>query len=521
MEDSVRIQVAQSLQDREGELADGWYVAVALTSHPRLSAAQVKQQLATLAQQLIVLLGAERFDASGAEEVGTALSRLYHARPDVLGRSQVFLARELPRGIGPQHLFEAQPWVAALMEGMATGYLQESARIILEDQESIRRALVDELRAAERQLRAAHDHLEEQVTQRTAELRAREEQWRALVDGAPDLVRVIDSETRLLYANRTGAGTLATVSQLMGQPLLGYVQPDQRPAVKDAIDRVFTLGTEVSFELAHRTPDGAMIWYSVRMVPVGGDGGEATALAVLRDITDRKKREETIEGYVRDAAHELRSPLAKAHMSLELLLERVEREPIDHQELVRFGTIALRNVQELVHTVDRVLDLARLEAGAGAYRKELLHPAELVQAAIASVEPLASAKGLSLVAVVAPTIGGIEVDSRRMEQVLHNLLDNAIKFTTRGEICVEVRENQEEVEFRIRDTGCGILPENLKRVFDRFFQERTNVPGVGVGLSICKVIVEAHGGKIWAESGGRDAGTTMHLTVPVAGEASE
>jgi signal transduction histidine kinase len=112
-------------------------------------------------------------------------------------------------------------------------------------------------------------------------------------------------------------------------------------------------------------------------------------------------------------------------------------------------------------------------------------------------------------------------DRGKLFRVLTNLIDNAIKFSDQGQILVSCHSDGREVEVSVSDQGQGILPENLDRVFERFFQEKSRFHGLGVGLAISKMIVEAHGGTIWAESAGRDRGASLHFRLPVMGSEEE
>jgi signal transduction histidine kinase len=247
----------------------------------------------------------------------------------------------------------------------------------------------------------------------------------------------------------------------------------------------------------------------------------ASAIVIARDITEQRRTEEMKDNLLRDVSHELRTPLARAQISLELLLERVERDPIDREDAVKYGRMALDNARWLAQTLEVILDLSRLEAGVGAFQRETIQVAGLIAAGIADMEPLAADKGLTLVADVAEHLPPILGDREKLSRVLRNLIDNAIKFASRGKIVISVAWKPPEIEVSVRDEGCGILPENLERVFDRFFQESAEYPGVGVGLPMCKTIVEAHNGRIWAESDGKGRGATLRFTLPALKDVGE
>jgi signal transduction histidine kinase len=244
-------------------------------------------------------------------------------------------------------------------------------------------------------------------------------------------------------------------------------------------------------------------------------------MMIARNITEHKRSEEMKDNLLRDVSHELRTPLARIQISLELLLERVERNPIDQEAAVKYGRVALGNVQRLAQTVEVILDLSRLEAGVGGFARETIQLAGLIGAAIGDMEPLASDKGLTLMADVVENLPPVQGDREKLSRVLHNLIDNAIKFSSSGTIVVSASRRQEKIEVSVSDEGCGILPDNLDRVFDRFYRESTENPGVGVGLPMCKTIVEAHNGRIWAESAGKGRGATLRFTLPTLRDAGE
>jgi signal transduction histidine kinase len=173
------------------------------------------------------------------------------------------------------------------------------------------------------------------------------------------------------------------------------------------------------------------------------------------------------------------------------------------------------NVERLLDTIEGILDISRLEAGVWAYRREEIELSSVVDEAAGYLDSLAQAKGVRLVRDVPQDLPRVEGDREKLFHVLVNLLDNAIKFSEEGQIVVSARCDGREMEVAVCDEGQGILAENLGKVFERFFQEKTRHQGVGVGLTIAKAIVESHGGRIWADSRGRDQGTTVKFTLPI------
>jgi signal transduction histidine kinase len=242
--------------------------------------------------------------------------------------------------------------------------------------------------------------------------------------------------------------------------------------------------------------------------------GRRVLQGAVEDITERKRAEEMKDNLIRDVSHELKTPLAKMQMGVDLLMEMVGAPSIDRQKVARTSEIVTDNVQRLQDTVNSILDLSLLESGQTPYHKTKVQPENLIRQVIVDMRPLAEAKGLELVAELLESLPQVEGDREKLLRVLTNLVDNALKFTEWGKIVVLAEKKAHEVEIAVSDSGRGIPRENLERVFERFWQENPSIPGAGIGLAICKTIVEAHGGKIWAESAGRGQGTTVRFTLP-------
>ncbi|HHT9154636.1 MAG TPA: sensor histidine kinase [Candidatus Tripitaka sp. YC43] len=147
----------------------------------------------------------------------------------------------------------------------------------------------------------------------------------------------------------------------------------------------------------------------------------------------------------------------------------------------------------------------------------------MVQKVIMGYALVVEQKGLTLKTDFPSRLPEVQGDKEHLTRVISNLIDNAVKYTPKGEILVYGEERDGRVEIHVRDTGMGIgLPrEQYDKLFQRFYQERPRYDGVGVGLAICRAIVEAHGGKIWAESEGTGKGSTFSFFVPLTGQKDE
>ncbi len=248
--------------------------------------------------------------------------------------------------------------------------------------------------------------------------------------------------------------------------------------------------------------------------PVIGDDNQLT-LVVLRDQTELRRLEQVRREFVANVSHELRTPLA----SIRALVETLEVGAIEEPELAYdfLGRIVVE-VDRLASLVDELLDLARLESGRVSLRLEPLSPADLLTHGAQRLLPQVDRARLTLDVDISPDLPDVLADRSRIEQVLLNLVHNAIKFTPPGGvISVRAEVQGEMLLVKVRDTGVGIGPEELPRLFERFYKtdKARRSDGTGLGLAIAKHIVMIHGGTIAARST-LDQGATFLFTLPIA-----
>jgi PAS domain S-box-containing protein len=223
------------------------------------------------------------------------------------------------------------------------------------------------------------------------------------------------------------------------------------------------------------------------------------------------------EQALRVVAHDLRAPLATAKLAADLLLEKTpkeDRRPAGTRTLIEKVD---RSLDRATAFIGDLLDRERIQAGTFVVPPVDTTPERLVEEALESAEPMARKGGVRVESDVADELPPIAAEPRRIAQVFTNLIGNALKFTpSGGTISIEAQREEAEVRFSVGDTGSGIAPEQLPHIFQQYWQGRTGDPrGAGVGLSIAKGIVEAHGGRIWIESQ-LGEGTTVFFTLPIA-----
>jgi len=214
-------------------------------------------------------------------------------------------------------------------------------------------------------------------------------------------------------------------------------------------------------------------------------------------------------------SHELRTPL-NALMGWLWWLRKGE---LDETRQARALETIERNTQALAQLIEDLLDVSRIITGKLRLKTRMVLPAPLADAAVDAIRPAAIAKSIELVTTIDPAAGPVLADPDRLQQVMWNLLSNAIKFTPeKGRVTVSLARTGAEVTLEVRDTGKGIAPALLPYIFERFRQSETMVAtslGLGLGLSIVRHLVEAHGGRIRAESPGDGLGATFTVTLPV------
>ncbi len=255
-----------------------------------------------------------------------------------------------------------------------------------------------------------------------------------------------------------------------------------------------------------------------RRLPALGTNDEVGRLAsTLNDMLDRIERGvQTQRRFTADASHELRSPLSRLRAELEIALRR-SRTAIEYEEVLRSS---LEEVERLSGLTEELLALARLDAGEGAQAPPAPVPvADIVTEVVARVAPEARRREIALVSEVTPGIA-VDVVPGALAMVIENLLSNALKFSPpHGRVTIRTLAAGSEALLSVSDSGPGIPPDEIPRLFERFFRGRASqtpgAPGAGLGLAICRAVVEARGGRITVDSR-PDAGATFTVHLPLA-----
>ena len=358
------------------------------------------------------------------------------------------------------------------------------------------------------------------------------------------------------FGRVTGLPEAAVIGRLVDE----LVPPGSLDLVLSSYRRAIEQRTVVRWEETSDYPTGRLTG-EVSVAPVVDDGGRCTHLVgCVHDITERKKSEQEIRqlhaelqqraallerrvvertaelavakeaaesadrlksAFLATMSHELRTPL-NSIIGFSGILQQRLAGPLNDEQAKQLGIVS-SSASHLLALINDVLDLSKIEAGQMAVVTAAFPGREVIDAAVATVRPQAQRKGLALVSVVGPEVGMITSDQRRVQQVLLNLLANALKFTERGEVRVEAHVSDGKLTVEINDTGFGIKPEQVDRLFKPFSQLEMGIDrrfdGTGLGLSICKRLIDLLGGAIWVRSV-FGQGSTFGISLPVNREAS-
>jgi PAS domain S-box-containing protein len=302
-----------------------------------------------------------------------------------------------------------------------------------------------------------------------------------------------------------------SAAEIVGRPIATIVPPERQDELAEIMATIASGQPIAEHETERVRNDGSRVEVSISISPIRDRTGQITgASTIARDLTQRGALERQKQEFLEMVAHDLGSPLTAVQGYAQIL----QRRGIHDEQMV---AKILTEAGRMRRLVADVLDTARLQAGRLELRRASVDLAALARDCAAQAKLVAG--GDRLVRVDTgdrPVIG--EWDGDRLAQVLANLLDNAIKYAPDGEIVVRVIESSAEARVAVIDRGPGLTSEELQRVFDHFFRApdaARKVTGAGLGLFISKMLVEAHGGRLWAESvPGR--GSTFAFALPYA-----
>ena len=353
------------------------------------------------------------------------------------------------------------------------------------------------------QLLARQRALDRQVSKDAAEVRA---VLSALTDG----LLVVDSTQHILICNPAFEKLYGQSPIAPGTPLLDIIRDsDVIEPIRAALDQAKARVAEVS------TPDRKK-QLQVTVVPITGhDGGASGAVALFHDISRLRQADEIRRDFVANVSHELRTPLSIFHGNLETLLEAGD---LDENETRHIYEVMKRHSDRLNLLVKDLLSLARLESKEANLQLAEINLRDFLEDVTRDWKKRLAGKNLRLALEVPDDFPTLRADQRRLEEVVHNLLDNAVKYSHQnGRILIQAGAPDQKVVLSVRDEGVGIAANDLPRIFERFYRadraRSRELGGTGLGLSIVKHITQLHGGRVEAESVVGE-GTTIRVILP-------
>ena len=345
----------------------------------------------------------------------------------------------------------------------------------------------------------------ERLGKNFAELENRRQELAAILDSMQEAVVAITPEGNIRWSNAV-MQRIAGTQIYPGRPLTHSVRdPELLTCVRGVLE-----AHEVRVGRASLLAPGRVFEVHAAPLPSGG------ALAVLHDVTSVEAAQKSRREFVANVSHELRTPLTSIQGYVETLIEDPNFSPETTRD---FLGVILKNATRMNRLTEDLLALAIVE---GPDYKLAMQPARanvLVDDAIAALGGIVVDSGVALQSTGAPDLV-VMADPDAMNQVFGNLIENALKYAKGGKrIRVGARALENEVQFTVQDFGPGIASEHLERIFERFYRvdkaRSRESGGTGLGLAIVKHIVQAHGGRIWAESE-LGKGVSFHFTLPLA-----
>ncbi len=350
-------------------------------------------------------------------------------------------------------------------------------------------------------------------------IRESRRELREIIDAVPHLICAKDAAGRFLMANRA----MAELYGMRHEELLGKKQKDIH-IVRSEAEGIFREDLKV-IRTGQARVFAARPFTDVKKrehflqtikVPFKVSGIKAPAVLVVAvDVTEQKRVENFRNEIVKTLSHELRTPLSIGKGGVSLLLDGSTGTVTEEQRML-LETV-MRNIERLSRMIDKLLDVSQIESGKRELTLKEVDLRDIVRETVFEFGRMARKKDVELTAVFGDGEAKVLADRDGITQVLTNLVDNALKFTSKGAVTVFVKVLRKEIECSVRDTGTGIAPENMAKVFEKFqrfsWAGGAGKEGMGLGLAIAKGIIEMHQGRIWAKSVPGE-GTTVTFVLP-------
>ena len=358
-------------------------------------------------------------------------------------------------------------------------------------------------------------------------LKQSEEKYRGLINTSNDTIISVNPQMKFIVWN-TGAEKLFGYKEkeMLGQTIMTIFPADVQKTVVKELIQLKQFGTTIDmndvFETTVMRKDSSRVPVDVS-VSARKSGEVFIITAIMRDITMRKEAEAKLRQidqmkseFLSNVSHELRTPLQSISGFTKLIMNGEVPDSKTQQEFLQ---IIDQETLHLGNLINSLLDMSRLESGRFQIHRQPAPMRNTIIDSLKMFQSLARQKNIELIEKISSEIPEMHVDNERMRQVIINLLSNAIKFSNHGgKVTISAGTRDGELFFQVADNGPGIREENMKHLFERFYQEEGDAVNSGMGLDryISRQIIEAHGGRIWAESKSGN-GSIFNFTLPLNG----
>lgn len=390
------------------------------------------------------------------------------------------------------------------------------------------------------QLEELKRNLERQLHIIIEKQRHTEKKYQHLYENAPDLYRTIDTNGRILECNNTYARYFGySKDEIIGKSIFDHVTKDSLDKMRKSFESWKKEGRVEKREINFKRKDGSTFIGLLSATNLYDNGKLIGSITVIKDITEIyqarqalersqkiinlhlnrvKKMDQAKDEFLAMVTHELKTPLVPIKGYADILLSE-NLGPLNDMQKNRLQVIKSSS-NSLLKLVSDLLDVQKIDLGRLKLDMQMHNLTQIIQNTANKIKPAADSKGITITLDLQPDVLCI-CDNVRIEQVLVNLLLNSIDFSPpqTGKVLVKLSVKNNRIYIVVKDNGIGIIKESLAKIFVKFYQIDTSVTrehgGTGLGLSVCKGIVEANAGKIWAESEGKNNGAEIHLMLPL------
>jgi PAS domain S-box-containing protein len=350
------------------------------------------------------------------------------------------------------------------------------------------------------------------------------DKYKALADMSTDSILIIDNLGRIMYNNYSFEKISGkNKNQINGILFRDFLSKNSIYQFQEIFIGARKTGKKIKdIELEFIDEKNNIIPIEISLSPLKNINNDFSGMAcTIHDISLHKKIENELKKskklkteFMNIAAHELKSPITPIKGYLDLIISDTR----SNHNAKKWGKISLRNTERLLNLVNDILDVSRLDSDTMSFNMEKINPIDLLSDAVEDFEQILKKKKISLIKKFPNKLPFIIGDKQRFEQVIKNILSNAMKFTDKGKIVIEANEIDDKLLISIEDTGIGISKNDINKIFSKFYQSYTGndrkCEGTGLGLFICKEIIKKHNGEIWAKSR-LGYGSKFFIEIPV------